>query len=210
MKNAHARKIHTRARIVLMTLATAIVVTLTVALPKAAAYDDVTPPPVPTNLQVPDGNTAFLIGHAYGAQNYICLPSGTGFAWTLFGPQATLLDDDSQQIITHFLSSNPAENDAPRATWQHSGDTSTAWAAAIASSSDPNFVAGKAIPWLLLRVVGTQYGPAWGDTLAVTTFIQRVNTAGGIAPATGCSNATHVGKKALIPYTTDYIFYRQR
>jgi hypothetical protein len=25
-----------------------------------------------------------------GTQNYICLPSGAGFARTLFGPQATL------------------------------------------------------------------------------------------------------------------------
>jgi hypothetical protein len=37
-----------------------------------------------------------------------------------------------------------------------------------------------------------------------------VNTAGGIAPAAGCSAAADVGKKALVPYTTDYIFYRDR
>jgi uncharacterized protein DUF3455 len=42
-----------------------------------------------------------------------------------------------------------------------------------------------------------------------TTFIQRVNTSGGIAPATGCALSTDVGKKTLVPYAADYIFYRR-
>ncbi len=39
------------------------------------------------------------------------------------------------------------------------------------------------------------------------TFIQRLNTAGGSAPATGCSVATDVGRKAFVPYRADYFFY---
>src|SRR5882672_9671770 len=108
---------------------------------------------VPDNLQVPAGNHAFLEGHAVGTQNYMCLPSGSLVAWTAIGPQATLFRDNDRQIITHFLSTNPAENLA-RATWQHSRDTSRVWAQSIASSSDPAFVAAGAIPWLLLQVVG--------------------------------------------------------
>jgi hypothetical protein len=187
--------------------ATALVV-LALALPPSAAADHVIPPPVPGNLNVPDGNRAFLIAHAYGTQNYLCLPSGSGFAWTFFGPQATLFDDRDHQVMTHFLSPNPDENGTPRATWQHSRDTSTVWAAAIATSVDPSFVAPGAIPWLLLQVVGTEYGPTWGDKLTKTTYIQRVNTSGGVAPATGCAGAADVGKRALVPYTTDYVFYR--
>ncbi|MBM3768961.1 MAG: DUF3455 domain-containing protein [Acidobacteria bacterium] len=41
--------------------------------------------------------------------------------------------------------------------------------------------------------------------LSKTTFIQRVNTAGGVAPTTACTDA---GAIAFVPYTTDYIFYR--
>ena len=63
------------------------------------------------------GHEAFLVGHASGAQNYVCLPDGSGFAWTLFGPQATLFDDGGAQIATHFLSPNPDENGAARPTW---------------------------------------------------------------------------------------------
>lgn len=191
-------------------LAATLFVPVGIELTHAAAIDDVTPPPVPLTLEVPAGQQAYLIGHASGTQNYSCLPSGSGFGWTLYGPQATLFDDSVDQLITHYLSPNPAENGAPRATWQHSRDTSAVWAVAIASSSDASFVARGAIPWLLLEVVGSQYGPAAGNNLTATTFIQRVNTAGGIAPKTGCSKAADVGTKRLVPYTADYIFYRNQ
>jgi hypothetical protein len=189
--------------------ATALAVTLIVSLPQPARAHDRTVHDVPAKIQVPEGNKMFLEGHAFGTQNYICLPSSAGFSWTLFGPQATLFNDDARQIITHFLSGNPAEGGLPRATWQHSRDTSSVWAQAIASSTDPAFVAPGAIPWLLLHFVGTQEGPTGGKTLTRTTYIQRVNTAGGIAPATGCALSTDVGKTALVPYVADYIFHRR-
>ena len=51
------------------------------SLRTAQAYADaVTPPPVPANIQVPAGNKAFLVGHAVGTQNYICLPAGVDAA----------------------------------------------------------------------------------------------------------------------------------
>jgi hypothetical protein len=183
----------------------------------AAAQADhgrrVTPPPVPAQIEVEAGNEAFLVGHATGTQNYVCLPSGSGVAWALFTPQATLFNDDGQQVITHFFSPNPHEGGIVRATWEHSRDTSTVWARAVGmatNASDPQFVAPGAIAWLLLNVkdTGAQAGPTGGDKLTGTTFIQRLNTAGGSAPATDCAVATDVGKKAFVPYTADYFFYR--
>jgi hypothetical protein len=197
-------------RLVLTSIAT-LALSVTASL-HASEEAKVTPPPVPPNLEVGPEYKAYLEGHAYGTQNYVCLPSATGVAWTLFGPQATLFNDDNGQIMTHFLSPNPVENGTPRATWQHSRDTSSVWALATpaTTSTDPNYVAPGAIPWLLLRVVGTEEGPDGGDKLTETAFIHRVHTAGGIAPATGCAAATDVGKRAFVPYTTDYIFYRER
>jgi hypothetical protein len=96
-------------------------------LPPPAHAAQATPPPVPFGIQVAAGNHAFLEGAAIGTQDYICLPSGAGFAWTFFGPQATLFnehDEHDKQIITHFLSPNPFENGTPRVTWQDSEDTS--------------------------------------------------------------------------------------
>src|SRR5687768_15101258 len=128
---------------------------IAVTLQSATAADLVQVPPVPGNITVPAGHTAFLKGEAVGTQNYLCLPSATGVAWKLFGPQATLFftfkwfnGEIKQQIMTHYLSPNPIENGTPRATWQSSLDTSAVWAMATASSTDPNFVAAGAIPWL--------------------------------------------------------------
>jgi len=199
---------HTARRILLDACAVVLGVAFGLSLPEAAWADHVTPPRVPSAIQVPAGAKAFLEGHAVGTQNYICLPSASAFAWTFFGPQATLFKDNGGQIITHFLSPNPDENGTARATWQHSKDTSTIWAVAIASSSDLKFVAPGAIPWLLLRVVADQPGPSGSDQLLETTHIQRLNTSGGVAPSTGCSRAADVGTKALVYYTADYVFYK--
>jgi hypothetical protein len=208
MKNCHAEANQTPRRILLIACIAALAGAFTAMLPPPVrATGDVVPPPVPPNLQVPAGNRAFREGHAGGTQNYICLPSGAAAAWTFFGPQATLFNGKDRQIITHFLSPNPDEGGIARATWQHSRDTSTVWATAMASSSDPNFVAPGAIPWLLLQVVGDQLGPTGGHRLTKTTFIQRLNTSGGIAPSTGCAQPIDVGNKALVPYTADYFFF---
>jgi hypothetical protein len=150
--------------------------------PRASFAEHVSPPPVPGNLQAPAGARAFLVGHAVGTQNYICLPSGAGFAWTLFGPQATLFADNGRQIITHFLSPNPEEAGTPRATWQHSQDTTAVWARAKATSSDPAFVAPGAIPWLLPGGGWRTGRRAGGDRLIGTTAIQRLNTPVGSHP----------------------------
>jgi hypothetical protein len=173
------------------------------------------PPAVPADLQVSSDNTLFLSGEARGTQNYICLPTASGFAWTFFSPQATLFltfkspfGEFRQQIITHFLSPNPVEGGTGRATWQSSIDSSAVWAKTVDSSTDQNFVAAGAIPWLKLQAVGTVRGPEGGDVLAHTSFVQRLNTAGGVAPATGCSLESNVGATALVPYTADYFFYR--
>jgi hypothetical protein len=177
--------------------------------PSAASAQS--PPQVPANLQVPAGNEVFLGGRAVGTQNYICLVSAKGFAWRFLGPQATVFisvnGDLQQQITSHYLSLNPADG-LNRPTWQSSADSSLVWGRVVQPSTDPNYVAPGAIPWLLLETAGVANGPTNGALMTQTTFIHRVNTAGGIAPAAGCSQASEVGALALVPYTTDYFFYR--
>jgi hypothetical protein len=163
---------------------------------------------VPTVLEVPSEHRPFLLGYATGTQNYICRPSDSGFTWVLFGPQATLFNDDARQIITHFLSPNPEEGGTARATWQHSRDTSTVRAKRIELYSEPDVVEPGAIPWLLLQVVGADRGPTGGHRLTATTYIQRVHTSGGKEPTTGCAQASDVGQQALVPYTANYVFYK--
>ncbi len=233
MKNCNALSNRTTRRILPIACATTLAVAFTVSLPQPADADQFKPPRVPSNIQVPAGNTAFLEGHGVGTQNYVCAPSASsssGFAYVLFTPEATLFNEDDEQVITHFFSPNPFEvNTNPavvadgtiRVTWRHSRDTSTVWGKVRPrdpsipgdlgdSSSDPAFVAKGAIAWLKVTVVGAQDGPTGGDTLTKTTFIQRVNTSKGVAPSTGCASFSDVGNQAFVPYTADYIFYTDR
>src|SRR6266699_1805193 len=100
----------------------------------------VTPPPVPDTIAVPAGNSAYLVGHAFGSQGYTCLPTSTGdAAWNPTArPEATLFTDlfgQQFQIITHFqsINANPNGNVTPpvslsgNATWQSSLDSSRVW-----------------------------------------------------------------------------------
>jgi hypothetical protein len=194
-----------------MLLAAVVAMAFTSSPPQPAYADQViTPPPVPSNIQVPEGNIAYLVGHAVGTQNYVCLPSGGGFRYILFTPQATLFNELNEEIITHYFGPNPDEGGTVRAAWQHSRDTSTVWGQVKPgnSSTDPNYVAPGAIAWLLVTIVGDQPGPTGGDKLTQTTYIQRLNTSGGVAPSTGCAALTDVGNQAFVPYTTDYYFFK--
>src|SRR5512145_1560797 len=207
----------------LMFVALAMVFTLSAfSLPaRPARTDDITPPPLPPGMApVPAGNKLFLGTRATGTQNYVCRPSGAGVAYVLFTPEATLVDEDGDQVITHNFSPNPFEpNTDPkvvadgtiRATWQYR-DTSIVWAKLHQAGPDGNgavTVDKKAIAWLLLDRVGSQDGPTGGDKLTGTTFVQRLNTTGGLAPSTGCSSLADVGNQAFVPYTADYFFYKK-
>jgi len=158
------------------------------------------PPDVPFIIQVPAGNQPFRVAHAVGTQNYVCL--STGWATAAYGPQATLFNEDREQILTHFLIAYPSGSDAFFPAWQDSRDTSIVWASAVRDAKytpDPT-----AIAWLLLKAVDTAPGPTGGDKMLGTTYIQRVNTTGGLIPTRTCAP----GDRALVPYTADYYFYK--
>jgi hypothetical protein len=189
-------------RILLLAFGIVFALTLTVAQsqPAQASYAGIQPPDVPTIIQVPAGNQLFRVAHAVGTQDYVCL--STGWASPAYGPQATLFNEDNEQILTHFLSPYPAGSNKFFPTWQDSRDTSTVWASAVPGASytpDPTAVA-----WLLLKVVGKAVGPIGGDKMIATTYIQRLNTTGGIKPTIPCNE----GDKYLVPYTADYFFYK--
>jgi hypothetical protein len=83
-------------------------------------------------------------------------------------------------------------------TWEsESGSKVVGTAVTNAPSPNPN-----SIPQLLLRAVSSE-GPGIFER---TTYIQRVNTVGGRAPATPGNS---VGEVARVPYTAEYYFYRE-
>ncbi len=149
------------------------------------------PPDVPQDVAVPAGNVLSGVGKAQGFQIYACQAQGTGFAWGLQQPMAVLLQGGHKPFALHY--GGP--------TWT-AMDGSSVVAARAGSAPAPH---GDTIPWLLLKATSTS-GRA-GGTLSSTTFIQRVNTTGGMAPVAGC-DADHVGATAPVLYTADYYFYR--
>jgi Protein of unknown function (DUF3455) len=189
-----------------------------------AAAQNIAHPTTPADLTPPPGNSAFLLGHGVGTQGYVCLPSGAGASWTVKGarPEATLFEKffgHDIQIITHFLSPNTNPNEAApnplpfgNVTWQSSFDSSKVWAQTqhfIAAGSDASCPNAGAIACLLLQSIGSQQGPTGGKLMTRITFIQRLNTKGGSAPADGCSTLADVGSQTLVPYTADYYFFHR-
>lgn len=160
------------------------------SIPAARANDDNRAPELPSplcdSLQAPSDQKVSFRAYALGVQIY----RWNGASWDFVAPVATLYADDNYRgkVATHFAGP----------TWQ--------------SNSGSNVVAGNAkrctpdttaIPWLRLDAISTE-GPG---IFADTTFVQRVNTAGGLAPTTPGSV---VGAEAKVPYTAEYVFYRKQ
>jgi len=174
------------------------VITLLLVLAWAAparAGNDNRSPDVPTAIQVPEGNKVSFHVYAEGVQIYTATASATsptGFAWTFTGPEAVLYDLDGNVVGIHYAYAGPT-----RPAWETTSGSLVVGARFV----PPVTVDTNAIPWLRLDAVATE-GPG---VLERTTYIQRVNTTGGLAPS---ALPTTAGQQARVPYTTEYYFYR--
>ena len=143
---------------------------------------------VPPQIQAPAGEKLLLQVHAKGDQVYTCKEGVTQFAWTLKAPDAQLFDKDGKPFGKHFAGPS----------WE-AGDGSRVTGKAVANAPSPD---ADSIPWLLVNVAGHE----GSGVLSRATTIQRINTKGGKAPATGCDGA-HAGQEVRVPYSADYLFY---
>jgi hypothetical protein len=143
---------------------------------------------VPQQLQPPANEQLLLRVHAKGDQVYVCQEGVTQFAWALKAPDAQLFDKDDKPFGKHFAGPSWEANDGSRVTGK-----------AVANVPSPE---ADSIPWLLVNIVGHE----GSGVLSRATSIQRLNTKGGKAPASGC-DAAHAGQEVRVPYTADYLFY---
>jgi hypothetical protein len=145
-------------------------------------------PDVPAALALPDGNRLLFHADAEGVQIYTCQASAAAApAWVFTEPEAELFDRHNHLVATHYKGP----------TWQARDGSTVVGSKLAAAMPDPS-----AIPWLLLQAASHT-----GDGLmSKVTFIQRLNTTGGLAPTTGC-DAEHVGAMARVDYTATYYFY---
>src|SRR5258706_9489846 len=143
---------------------------------------------VPQQLQPPANEQLLLQVHAKGDQIYTCKGDGAQYSWVLKAPEAQLFDENGKLFGKHFAGPSWEANDGSRVTGK-----------AVANAPSPD---ANSIPWLLVNIV-THEGTG---VLSSATTIQRLNTKGGKAPASGC-DTSHVGQEVRAPYTADYLFY---
>ena len=159
------------------------------ALPLAqAAQAGLAAPAVPGEIAVTGDHKPYLIAHADGVQIYACYSVADGYAWKLLAPRATLAGENGKPIASHY--GGP--------TWE-ARDGSTV--AARRDAGVPG--APGAVDWLRLKATSTASGPG-GERLAGTSYVQRINTEGGVAPAGACAP----GASAEVPYSADYVFFK--
>jgi hypothetical protein len=167
-----------------------VVIAVWLLSPKAGFAEALQQPEwIPDNLRVPPGNGVLLRGLAVGVQIYDCRATQGGDQWVFRAPEAGLFHGDLQLIATHYAGP----------TWQ-ALDGSRVVGAPVASSTAPN---PQSIPWLLLRAASHE----GTGTLSGVTYIQRILTGGGVAPAAERCNATQVGDEARVEYIAVYYFY---
>ena len=149
-------------------------------------------PDVPQNLKVPAGNALILTTPAKGVQIYVCQPKAsdrTQFQWTLKAPEADLFNATGALVGKHY--GGP--------TWEYTKDKSKVVGEVKQRLDAP---ASTAIPWLLLSAK-THEGNGF---FSKVTYIQRLNTQGGKAPATGCDSSKQ-NSTTRVNYTADYYYF---
>ena len=147
---------------------------------------------LPAAVQVPAGNKVAMETVGVGEITYQCNPKkdmAGQFEWVFVGPDAKLNDRSGRQVGKYY---------GPPATWESmDGSKITGTQLAVAPSSAGN------IPLQLVKA-----NPAMGSgAMTGITYIQRVATVGGVAPAMAC-DAGNAGSKQIVRYQSDYIFYK--
>jgi len=138
----------------------------------------------PAALRVPDGNRLTGVFSAEGVQTYTC----TDGAWKLLEPAATLWARNDR-------SHRPVALHSRGPVWVSTVDGSAVNAAAIANSPKTG-----TIPELLLQSTATRGTGVFADV----SYVQRLNTHGGVAPTTACTGADQIS----VPYSATYAFYK--
>ena len=149
-------------------------------------------PAVPGDIAVTGDHKPYLVAHAEGVQIYACAPVAGRHAWRLLAPRATLTGANGKPLGTHYAGP----------TWQASDGSTVVGRREAGVNVDPT-----AIDWLRLKADATTAG-ADGDRLTATSYIQRLRTVGGLAPAAAGCHAGAAGEQREVPYSADYVFFK--
>jgi hypothetical protein len=157
----------------------------------SAQGTDKTDKKIPSNLNPPEGSVLLFELQAEGVQIYTCdvdPDDASAYVWIFKAPEADLLNRRGELAGTHF--GGP--------TWQGFDGSSVAGSVLERADSPDK----GSIPWLLLEAKEHTGRGAF----STISYVQRIDTVGGMAPTTGCG-AWHVGGEVQQPYQATYAFY---
>jgi hypothetical protein len=135
----------------------------------------------PDAVKVPAGNTLSASYQGDGVQIYQC----SNAAWTLLEPAASITDH-GKPVALHYKGP----------MWVSTKDGSEVDASAVPGASVKH---GDAIPELLLKATANR----GKGQFAEVTYVQRLATKGGLAPAGKCTD----GGEVSVPYSATYTFW---
>ena len=149
---------------------------------------------IPDKLKPRANESLAMIAAAKGVQIYECRAKQNqpgAYDWELVAPEADLFDTNGKKIGKHYAGPHWESTDGSKiaGTLKERADAPRA----------------DAIPWVLL--VAKSVGPE--GSFSKITSVQRVNTVGGVAPKTACSQS-NVGTVSRVPYTADYYFLTEK
>lgn len=144
------------------------------------------PSPVCDSIAVQPGNSLLFRSYAVGVQRY----RWNGASWDFVEPVATLYADANYRVKLGIHYAGP--------TWESITGGKVVTTRVAGCTPDPT-----AIPWLQLKTVSTD----GAGIMTLVTYIQRVNTKGGLAPTAPGSS---IGAVTEVPYTAEYYFYSNR
>ncbi|MET0518739.1 MAG: DUF3455 domain-containing protein [Burkholderiaceae bacterium] len=175
-----------------LALAAAALLAACSGMPGAArppAFDQAT---LPEAVRVPAGHKVALETVGVGEITYECRAKAAAMdaqEWVFVGPQADLNGRNGAKLGSYF---------GPPATWAAAdGSTITGTQLAVAPNGAGN------IPLQLVKA-----NPASGaGAMMGISYVQRVATRGGTAPASACDKSG-LGRKEIVKYQADYIFWK--
>jgi Protein of unknown function (DUF3455) len=147
---------------------------------------------LPDAVKVPAGHKVVMETVGAGDITYECRAKANmagQFEWVFVGPDAKLMDRKGAQVGRYF---------GPPATWESQDGSKITGAQLAVAPAAPG-----SIPLQLVKA-----NPAMGaGAMQGVTYIQRVATQGGVAPAAACAGS-NLGQKQVVKYQADYIFWR--
>jgi hypothetical protein len=145
---------------------------------------------LPEPVRVPAGQKVMMTTTGVGEITYECREKkdmAGAHEWAFVAPVAVLYTPDRKVAGKYYAGPTWEANDGSKITGKQ-----VAVAPAMAGS----------IP---LQLVKTE--PAMGSgAMTGVSYIQRLNTKGGVAPAMACDAAAK-GKRQQVAYEADYVFY---